>query len=607
MFSGDHYVRQQAKEAMRSVVLSFLFAWAFFARAVPPLRAQAQPLPVQAQPLRTDEGSRIAASARRAGRSTEGGRPGAEDRAAFRAARAVTDPEGRMEALLQFAAQYPESALRPRATELALATDLRAFPERREQIRGLASQEIAGAPAGLERWIEEARVADALAGAGPAGAGPAGAGPQDGNLMDAARWAQAALRSLTEESFRQEELRAQRRYQLPALTAGEVHREFVRNRVMFLAAMAHVDLRSGRPEAAGPLLEEAYRLDPLSSEVNLLRGELALSGHHEAEALEFFERAEATGALPEPWRGKLPALYEANGGTGGAAGLALQVDAMYRRIFPPLYRLSPRRLPAGGRTALLELFTGSGCEPCVAPDLAVESLLTTYRPQDLAVLEWDENIPRPDPLANPFSEKRAEVYGVGKTPEAFLDGEPLPVAGSARGDVENVVVGFADAIENEAAQPSPVRLKLELTVKDGAVVARAAVSAAPPQAAAAGVDTGRTVLYMALVQDGVRYSGENGVRFHRMVVRAAAPATVLRPVGAAEQVAESSFDLQAVGAAQGAYLDAFESGNDRFGEVRFLTKDLPLEMRQMGVVAWVENPSTHEVLQAASASAGGGR
>ncbi len=500
----------------------------------------------------------------------------------------------RIEALQRFTEDYPESALRPRATELALETELRSFPERTEAIHRWATQQIAEAPAGLERWIEEARVADALASAQPNGA----------DLPDARHWAQEALGAMTPEGFRRETAAVQRRYKLPPLTAREVRRDFLQNRVMFLAAMAKVELREGKPEAAEPLLGEAYRLDPVSSEVNELRGELALTRHQDGPALEAFERAEATGALPDRWRAEMQRLYEGGGGTGGKAGLEEQIDAVYRRLFPAVFTLPPRKLPTGGHTVLLELFTGSGCLPCVASDLAVESLLTTYGRRDLAVLEYDEHIPRPDPLTNPASEARAAGYRVGTTPEAFLDGQPLPVAGSTRGDAENVVVGFADELEDEAAQPSPLRLDLRAAATGGAI--RAQVTVLP--AVEGGMPLpAKLVAQVALVEDHVRYSGENGVRFHRMVVRALGPETRLQlPAGSppAGQAVEARFDVQSLQQGLRTYLDAYERENDRFGEVRFLTKDLPFDAAQLGVVAWVQDPATHQILQAAYASAG---
>ncbi len=542
----------------------------------------------------------------------------AQDQAAFAKARAVTEPEARVTALEQFTAAYPRTALAKRAADLELETLLRAFSERTAAIHALAGAEVARSAPGFERWTEEARLADLLASAGPAGA----------DLPDAKLWATAAVAAMTEESYRRQMRAMETRYKLPPLTGAQRHREFARTRASFLAALANVDLRTKDMEGADRALAEAVRLDPLSSEVSSLRGQLALEQKQDREALELFERAEAEGDLKEPWRGEMVRLYAQQHGEAdradseGTAGMASgvgrpvppglddEIDALYAKLFPPLYQLSPRTLPAGGHTVLLELFTGAGCAPCAAPDLAVESLLGTYPRQDLVVLEYDEHIPRPDPLTNPDTVARAAAYHVGMTPQAFMDGEEVPVGGASRADVENVVLGFADEVEERAAEVTGVRLAMTVTRSpNGAAQAHVLVSreawpgmqtAAIHPNPGATLPPSRLVAHFALVEDNVRYSGENGIRFHRMVVRALGkPAVLGPPAKAVGEVAEASFVPGEIEQAQSRYLNEFEKNNDRFGEVRLLTKDIPMQQSHLAIVTWVEDPSSHHVLQAA--------
>ncbi len=313
-------------------------------------------------------------------------------------------------------------------------------------------------------------------------------------------------------------------------------------------------------------------------------------------------------------------LYRQSG-KGDQAGLNDQIDILYGKLFPPLFTLPPRNLPAGGHTVLLELFTGSGCEPCVAPDLAIESLLTTYSRQDLVVLEYDEHIPRPDPLANPDSVARAATYRVGSTPQAFLDGEELPVVGASRSDVENVVVSFAEAIEDHAAEPTGVQIALTASRgADGEIGAQATVSASAVPAVAEGKQGPRSeaavlpahpvlpahaVLLFALIEDQIRYSGENGMRFHRMVVRKLVRVNTPGLTAANAKPIEARFRPAEIDQDQTKYLNAFETSNDRFGEVHFRTKDIPLQSNHLAVVAWMEDPATHQVFDAAYAAVPG--
>ena len=518
-----------------------------------------------------------------------GGQQQAQDRAAFVAARAITDPAGRVTALAGFAQANAGTGLAHQAQMLELDTLLQSFPERTAEIHALVASDVEETSAGFERWSEEARLADLLAGAGPAGA----------DLPEARTWAQDAVQAMTEESYAHQMKLMAAKYKLPSIPTKQVHGDFLRTRASFLAALANVDLREKDADAADHALAEAYRLNPLSSEVSSLRGQLALERHQDAEALDDFERAEAMGDLKEPWRAEMLRLYQQID-KGDEAGLNDQIDVVYKKLFPPPFALPPRKLAAGGHTVLLELFTGSGCEPCVAPDLAVESLLGSYSRQDLAVLEFDEHIPMPDPLANPDSVARAATYRVGSTPAAFLDGEELPVVGASRSDVENVVVSFAEAIEDRAAEPTGVQLALTaVRGSGGEITAHVSISAQASPAGQKLVIPAGAVLRFALVQDEVRYSGENGMRFHRMVVRKLVRVSAPALTSGAPAFAAASFRPAEIAQDQTTYLKAYAKGNDRFGEVHFLATDIPMQPNHLAVVAWIEDPSTQAIFDAA--------
>ena len=110
----------------------------------------------------------------------------------------------------------------------------------------------------------------------------------------------------------------------------------------------------------------------------------------------------------------------------------------------------------------------------------------------------------------------------------------------------------------------------------------------------------RLTLHCALVEDNVRYSGENGVRLHRMVVRAVNhDNTALRP--GTSQTVQASFNPKEVSDKLQSYLTQYETGNDRFGDITFAGKDVSLRRDHLAVVAWVEDEVTHRVLQAAFA------
>ena len=517
-----------------------------------------------------------------------------EEELRFDGARAQTEPKERVLQLEQYLQTFPSGSRRSPAQELLLNTLLSNFPDQINKIHQVAADQVRNAPPGVERWIEESRLANQLANAGIAGI----------DLDDAAVWARDAVDSLTELSYKREAAAAQLRYKLPKNSPRQIQGEYVQYRASFLAALANVDLRRKRLDEAAVLLDEAFRSQPLSGEVNALRGQLALAQGAASAALQAFERADALGGLAPQWHEQELHLFQTLE-HGSAHALDSRVDELYRTLYPPLFTLPHRELPPGGHTALLELFTGSGCLPCAGPDLAVDSLLGSYRRQDLAVLEFDEHIPRPDPLANPYSVAVAARYCLGGTPAAFLDGSPLDILGASRQDVENIVVSFADTIEDEAVLPSGLRLDLAVTNDDPSTIHTRPTIAVTPLTAA--INTGeisfrklsKAIMYVALVQDNVRYSGENGVRLHRMVVRSLFHADATAYLATKTTAPPITFHLADIEKGQEAYLADFQRNNDRFGTFHFATTDIPLRDGRFAVVAWVQDPATRRILQTA--------
>ncbi len=518
-----------------------------------------------------------------------------DEATAFQQARAQTAPEVRISALTSYLDHFPSGSHYGVAQELLLKAYLNFFPDRTASIHILATSLINAASPGFERWREQATLADQLASAKPNGA----------DLPDAQLWAQTALDSLTEPAYRHETTTAGIRYKLPKLTPRQMHEQFLNYRASFLAAAAHVALDQHQNDHAAQLLTEASHLNPLSPETNLLQAQLALANNQLQPALALFERAEALGDLDLDTRSQELQLFQhLNPGTSPES-LDRQVDAVYRTLYPPIYTLAPRQLPAGGHTTLLELFTGSGCTPCAGPDLAVESLLATYTRQDLAILEFDEHIPRPDPLTTPDSVTRASFYNAETTPEAFLDGQPLQILGASRQDVENIVIGFADAIESQATLPSGLHLTASASkTLEGDIRAALTLTLTPIPNARPGETTGdtslralsRAQLFAALVQDNIRYSGENGIRVHRMVVRSLqhAPAATFLT---GSQPHTLTFHPSATETANTAYLTDYQTTNDRFGTFHFATTDFPLNGGPLALVVWIQNPVTKEILQ----------
>lgn len=531
-----------------------------------------------------------------------GGQSTSDAQAAFASARAQRLPAERVAALEHFLQKYPGSEDRVAAQQALLETCLTSFPDRGEVIHAAAVGQWQAAPPGLERWVEEARLASQLASAGDHGV----------DLEDADLWASDAVRSMSEPAYRQQVLRMRTRYGLPSLGARQQHTQFLRDRAAALTALANVRLQQNRIPEAESLLAEALRSSPHSSQTLLLHAQLELLRGDQQQALTELVHADALAPLPLPWRDKEVALF-ASLQHGDAEALQRQTDAAYEAAYPALFRLPSRTLPPGGHPALLQLFTGSDCAPCAGPDLAVDSLLESYTRQDLIVLELDLHVPRPDPLATPGTLEQAALYRVESTPTAFLDGERLQIPGSSREDVQNIVVAFAEQIEEQAQTPAAFHLVLspEWTasglLRVGPSVTFAPTPVFPTTDSEASeppsVLLRRAVLRVALVEDQLRYPGKNGVRFHRMVVRSLqqAPASLFAP-GSATARQIFSFELAAIQTHQAAYLANYEAGNDRYGAFQFPQRDFPLRPDHLAFVAWLQDPISRRVLQSTYAA-----
>ena len=109
-------------------------------------------------------------------------------------------------------------------------------------------------------------------------------------------------------------------------------------------------------------------------------------------------------------------------------------------------------------------------------------------------------------------------------------------------------------------------------------------------------------LQIALVEDRLRYSGENGIRFHHMVVRnIAANAEGFAMEPGKDSDIPYTFDIPKIPDGLKTYLDGYEKANDRFGHITFIRKMYAINQSNLSVVAFVQDETTKHILQAAYA------
>ena len=255
------------------------------------------------------------------------------------------------------------------------------------------------------------------------------------------------------------------------------------------------------------------------------------------------------------------------------------------------------RKDKGDRTVLMEVFTGAECPPCVAVDVATDGLLLTYAPTDVILLQYHFHVPSPDPLTAPDGMERVGFYAdvVQAAPTVIVNGKavapgggPLSAAKGKYGELRAIVEPLLD---------KPAGAKIALTVSKSAkgYTAKATVSDLETPGE-------KTSLRFVLAEELVRYPGVNGVRYHHHVVRAmpGGPKGFQLTKRTSEQVVE--FDPAEVREKLIGYLDAYAKE-----ERDFPRPDRPLGLRNLKLVALVQNDVTGEVLQTVQADVDSGK
>lgn len=244
------------------------------------------------------------------------------------------------------------------------------------------------------------------------------------------------------------------------------------------------------------------------------------------------------------------------------------------------------RTAKAGQTALVELFTGAQCPPCVAADLAFDALEQTYRPSEVVLLQYHVHIPGPDPLANPDTESRLTYYDGQGTPEFLINGKPGPSGGGGFDLAQARYDSYFETISKVLEQPARAAIKLSATQKGNRIEISADVSDLTET-------EGDVRLRLALVEEAVSYTGGNKLPKHHCVVRTFAGDPAGFALKAKTTSKTATIDLEELRKKLTEYLDKTDK------ETPFPNKDRPLELKRLRVVAFVQNNKTKEVYQAA--------
>jgi thiol-disulfide isomerase/thioredoxin len=515
------------------------------------------------------------------------------DRTAFTAANAVKEPDKKIEAFEKFVVDFPQSMQVTSAYQAIFSTLVRSYPDQKARILEQVGRALDKAAAPMNKANLYNYFASQLCDAGIM-------------MDDAEKLATAGLALIDEEVAK-----------LPAtppapatppVQASPVNppgkanpavrqppdprANFARLKTTAQVTMGRIYVLQGKLDAAEKNLKDALAANPQLTVATLGLAEIYDKRGDSKSALTAYVNAAAVTKMTIPQRQALNTLY-AKSHKGSLAGLETMLDAKYLELNPPPFHVEPYKPTElrSGRMVLAEVFTGSGCPPCVAADLAAELAMERYG-KDLAVIMYHEHIPQPDPMTTPQTTARFKYYAGTGVPTVVIDGATSPGGGGARDRTKAVFDRITKEIEKNLEVPSDARIKLSAKLKGGNVKANAVVDKVASEWAG-------LRLHILLVEGKLRYTGENGVRFHPMVVRsmagAEAPGLSIKSKG--PETFTWDFDLNEISASIKQHLDAYEAGGHRGNTFTFVEKKYEINPKDLLVAAFVQDEKTKVILQ----------
>jgi hypothetical protein len=185
---------------------------------------------------------------------------------------------------------------------------------------------------------------------------------------------------------------------------------------------------------------------------------------------------------------------------------------------------------------------------------------------------------------------------VGGVPTYFIDGATVKFNGASRDGTKGVWEHIQSPIEKDLATPAEAKITLNATASGGSVKVTASVDGMKSESKDLKVQ-------VLLLEKEITYSGENGIRYHPMVVRAMGGAKddgfPLDP--AAPASVEQAWDLDRISASLKTQLDEYEAKGHRGSSFKFIEKKYQIDRGNLAVVVFVQDAKTKHILQAAFA------
>lgn len=263
-----------------------------------------------------------------------------------------------------------------------------------------------------------------------------------------------------------------------------------------------------------------------------------------------------------------------------------EMDKEYLATVPPFKPTQfAGRKDGANRVAVMELFTGAQCPPCVAADVAFDALNKSYKPSDVVLIQYHMHIPGPDPLTNADAVARWDYYeNLGGTPSTLFNGKQLGGGGGGMLNAQSKFDQYREILNPLLEKTTAMKLAGKASRTGDKISIAIDLD---------GTETADDLkLRLLLVEDTVKYVGGNKLRFHHHVVRAMPGGAEGVAVKSGAMKHTATADVVAIRKSLVNYLDEFSKDRP------FPYPARPLDLKDLKVIALIQNDKTREILQA---------
>jgi thiol-disulfide isomerase/thioredoxin len=305
-----------------------------------------------------------------------------------------------------------------------------------------------------------------------------------------------------------------KRVERPMPTQAQIDSQYNSARGAGVEALGKFHLAKGNTDQGIRELQEALALNP-ASVASVSLADLEAKRGNDKAALAYYLTAATTGRLKPAEDTAFRALYRKV--HGSEKNIEKDIDETFEEKFPNPVKAEKWKATdtRTDRVTLAEFFTGSGCPPCVAADYAFEGILDRYPERALIGLVYHVHVPQPDPMTTAAGTARDKFYKVQGVPTFNVDGKLSRLGGGGRDNSKMVYDAFVKDIDKSLETPSGASVITRASRSGNSINVTTTVSKVDPAAK-------DLTLHVVLAEDQLTFTGENGMRFHPLVVRAMA-------------------------------------------------------------------------------------